>query len=157
MPALVTIRWAVPPGYNLGDYALLHGNGGAGAIGWDDPVDQRQYPLFPNRGGFFGYGHAPWGHFAWGHAWSSRCPGYGHLPWGHFPWGHSTSFIQAQTQVTECGEYKFGLKVYDAAGNPHVGTPDEVDLSIHIAPPAPSPLKFSSYDPDTHVLVLEVL
>jgi hypothetical protein len=157
LPAQVTIQWAVPPGYRLGDYARLHSNGGAGDIDWDDPVDAAQYELFPHGGGLFGWGHAPWGHFPWAHAWSSRCRGWGHLPWGHFPWGHGTTLIQTQTTVITCGNYRFGLKTYDAAGNAHAGTPDEVEMAIHITPAQPAGLKFSSYNKDTDILVLEVI
>ena len=156
MSAIITIEFIVPVGYEQGDYAILHGNGGDGDIDWDNPVDNNIYDLFPDGGGIFGWGHAPWGHFRWGHAHSKRTAGWGHLPWGHFPWGHGTGVIRAAQQVDYCGDYKYGFKCYDKLGNLHTGTPEEASVSVHIAPPAPTGLKKNSYDKDTDVLVLDV-
>ena len=155
MSATVTIRFAVGIGYCSGDYAQLHGNGGAGTINWDTPLTAEVYDLFPQGGGIFGWGHAPWGHHRWGRVHSMRTAGWGHLPWGHFPWGHGATVIRAKVTVDYCGDYKFGFKIYDAAGNAAAGTPDEVTVPIHIAPPAPTGLVKNSYNKDTDVLVLD--
>jgi hypothetical protein len=155
MAAIITIRFCVPPGHEAGDYARLHGNGGSGAIDWDNPISNQIFDLFPKGAGIYGYGHAPWGHSRWGHAHSMGTAGWGHMPWGHFPWGHGTAVITAQYRATECGEYKFAFKCYDELGNAHEGTPDEVTVDVHIAPPAPTGLKKVSYDKATDFLILE--
>ena len=153
--AQVTIQFTVPAEYQPGDYAKLHGNGGAGSIDWNNPVNNEQFDLFPDGAGIYGWGHMPWGHFAWGHAHSQRTPGWGHMPWGHFPWGYGTPTIRAQVIVTACGDYKFGFKCYDALGNAHTGTPEEADAIVHIAPDAPTGLKKNSYNKTTDVFVLD--
>jgi len=63
--------------------------------------------------------------------------------------------IKAQVQVDVCGAYKFGFAVYDKLGNAHQGTPDEVTVDVHIAPPAPTGLEFNSYNKTTNVLILD--
>ena len=155
MSALITIQFVVPVGYQKGDYAHLHGNGGSGAIDWNAPLDNNIYQLFPNGSGIYGYGHAPFGHFRFGHAHSMRTAGFGHLPYGHFPYGHGTGIVTAHHKVSSCGAYEFGLACYDPAGNDHEGTPDEVTANVHIAPPAPTGLKKVSYDKATDILILE--
>lgn len=155
MSAKVTIKFVVPAGYQQGDYARLHGNSGSGEIDWDTPVLQEKFDLFPSGAGIFGWGHAPWGHSPWGHPFSMRTLGWGHLPWGKFPWGHGTAVITAEVDIFECGAYKFAFACYDSLGNIHEGTPEEVTLHIHIAPPVPTGLKKVSYNKDADVLILE--
>jgi len=152
--ALITIKFVVPAGYADGEYAVLHGNGGSGDVDWETPLSDEQLPLFPAGAGLYGWGRAPWGRFRWGHGHSMGCPGWGHLPWGRFPWGHGTGVVEAACEVSECGDYKFGLACYDSFGNAHEGTPGEVTVEVHIAPDAPSGLVKSSYDKETDVLVL---
>ena len=135
MSAIITIRFVVPAGYADGDYAMLHSNGGAGSIDWDNPVSAAEYELFPEGSGLFGWGH---------------------LPWGHFPWGHGTAVIYIKHRVEACGLYKFGLACYDKFGNKHSGSPEEVELDIHIAPAKPTGLAKNSYNKATDVLVLDV-
>ena len=142
-------------GYQPGDYAKLHGNGGSGNIDWNSPLINDIYELFPNRAGIYGWGHAPWGRFRWGHAHSARTPGWGYLPWGHFPWGHGTAVISAIHHVDSCGAYKFGFACYDKFGNVHQGSPEEATVYIHIAPPAPVGLKKNTYNKDTDIMVLD--
>ncbi len=154
MTAMVTIEFVVPTGYVEGDYALLCGNNGSDVIDWNNPLADDKLPLFPNGGGIFGWGHAPWGNFRWGHAHAMRVPGWGHLPWGHFPWGYGTAIVTVEYEVDSCGVYRFGLACYDSLGNAHTGTPDEVELGIDIAPEAPAGLAKNSYNKDTDVLVL---
>jgi len=155
MSASITISFTVTSGYNLGDYVQLHGNGGSGSVDWDTPLTEKQYNLFPNGAGRFGWGHFPWGHAPWGHGQSLRTAGWGHLPWGHFPWGHGATIIEASTIVTGCGSYIFGFKGYDQAGNAHTGTPDEITVPVHIAPAQPTPLEFNSYNKTTNILTLD--
>jgi len=125
---LVSIKFAVPSGHLPGDYALLYANHGlADNVDWTSPASGIHYPLFPNNAGIYGYGHAPFGHFRFGHAHSLGTSGFGHLPFGHFPYGHGTAVITATTEVTECGEYKYGLA-----------------------------LKKNSYNKSTDVLILDV-
>ena len=154
MSVQITIQWVVVGGYLPGDYARLHGNSGSGDINWDTPLINNIFELFPRGAGIYGFGLAPWGHFLWGHAFSMRTLGWGHLPWGKFPWGYGTIVIKAIYIATDCGAYKFAFACYDALGNLHEGTPDEVTVHVHIAPPAPTGLKKVSYDKGTDVLVL---
>lgn len=154
MAAVITIQFIVPVGYYPTDYAQLHGNGGSGAIDWDAPLNNRSYDLFPGGAGIYGWGHAPWGHFRWGHGLSLLTRGWGHLPWGHYPWGHGTGVIEAQVKVNYCGDYKFALACYSESGNVHEGSPQELAVPIHIAPPVPTGLAKESYDKGTGVLVL---
>lgn len=145
MPAIVTIEFVVPAGYEAGDYAKLCGNGGSGAIDWDNPLDNSIYELLPNGSGIYGFGHAPFGHHRFGHGHSMRTAGFGRLPFGHHPFGHGTAVIRAQNKVVECGDYKYGLACYDKLGNVHSGTPDEETVVVHIAPEPPTGLKKFSY------------
>ena len=71
-PGVYARMFVVPKGYNPGDYAQLHGNGGSGSVDWNNPLTDTVYDLFPNGAGIYGWGHAPWGHFRWGHADSMR-------------------------------------------------------------------------------------
>lgn len=154
MPAQITLQFVVPLAFRPGDTVRLYSNGGSGVINWTTPHDNAVYDCFPEGAGVYGWGHAPWGRFPWGHAYAQRTRGWGHLPWGHFPWGLGATLLTIRTQVQSCGEYLFALGATDAAGNAHVGTPDELALSIHLAPAAPAGLKFVSYDPDADLLIL---
>ena len=156
MSAIITVEFVVPVGYVEGDYAKLHSNGGDGSIDWGTAVSDQVYELFPHGAGIYGFGHAPFGHYRFGHAHSMHTPGFGHLPFGHYPFGHGTAIIQAACEVDDCGEYEFGLTCYDGLGNPHSGSPDEVEVEVHIAPPAPTGLKKNSYNKTTDVLILDV-
>jgi hypothetical protein len=156
VPALITLQFVVPAGYEQGDYAMLHGSEADGEIDWETPLTERHFELFPNGAGIYGWGHAPWGNFRWGCAHSMRTPGWGELPWGRFPWGYGTAVIKAVREVGDCGLYKFGLACYDKLGNPHTGTPGEASANVHTAPYAPAGLKKNSYNKDTDVLVLDV-
>ena len=154
--AVVTLKFVVPAGYAEGDYSLLAGNGGSGAIDWDNPLSQTQYPLFPNGAGLYGFGHAPFGQHRFGRGHSMRCAGFGHIHFGKGPFGHGAGIVDAVTEVDECGDYKFGLACYDSLGNLHEGSPEEIELEIHIAPDVPSGLQKNSYDKETDVLILDV-
>lgn len=155
MSAVITIRFIVPVGYQSGDYAMLHGNNGSGDINWETPLSSEKLDLFPNGGGIFGYGHAPYGHFRYGHAHSMRVSGFGHLPYGHFPYGHGTAVIEAKHEVDSCGQYKYGLACYDEYDNRHEGSPEEITVTVHIAPAAPTGFVKNSYDKDTDILILD--
>lgn len=157
MPALVTVTFVVSMGYQLGDYAMFHGSEADGEIDWNNPLSERRFDLFPNGAGIFGWGHAPWGNFRWGHAHSMRAAGWGELPWGRFPWGYGTAVITAKHTVVDCGVYKFGFACYDELGNLHSGSPEELEIEVHTAPPAPAGLKKTSYNKTTDVLVLNVV
>ena len=155
MSAVITIEFVVPAGYEKGDYAELHGNGGSGDIDWNSPLTNAVFDLLPRGAGIFGWGHAPWDHFRWGHAHSMRTLGWGHLRWGHYPWGHGSAVIKANHKVDICGAYKFGFACYDSCGNLHEGSPEEAIVNVHIAPPAPTGLTKNSYNPATDILVLD--
>lgn len=157
MSAKVTLQFTVPPGHQKGDYARLYSNGGSGEINWAVPVSNEKFDLFPGGAGLYGWGFAPWGHFRWGNAHSMRTPGWGYLPWGKFPWGHGTTTIMATHKVNDCGQYKYAFGCYDKIDNLHEGTPEEVELFIHIAPAAPASLKKGSHDYDitTGILTLD--
>lgn len=85
-----------------------------------------------------------------------RAIGFGHLPFGHFPWGLGSAQITATHKVAECGTYKYAFKVYDAAGNPQSGDPDEISVVVHTAPAKPTGLKKGTYNKTTGVLTLEI-
>ncbi len=155
MSARVTLEYTVPAGYEVGDYAQLFGNGGSGDIDFDTPLSNQQINLFPGGAGIYGFGHAPWGHFRFGHAHSMRAPGFGHMPWGHFPWGHGAATIRATHIITECGEYKFAFGCFDAVGNQHTGSPEEVTVIAHITPDAPTGFTKNDYNKTTDVLTLD--
>lgn len=157
MSGLVTIEHIVPVGYQQGDYAQLHGNGGDGSVDFNAPLTGQVYELFPDGAGIFGFGFAPWGRFRWGRAHSMRTPGFGLLPWGRFPWGHGTGVVLATSEVDRCGEFKFAFACYDQLGNAHEGAPDEVTIEVHVTPDAPAGLAKVSYDKTTDVLILDAL
>lgn len=152
----ITLQFVVPSGFRKGDYAKLFSDAGSGTIDYDTPVDNRLYQLFPAGAGVFGFGHAPFGRFRFGHAHAMRAVGFGHLPFGHFPFGLASAEITAVHQVAACGTYKYAFKVYDAAGNPQSGAPDEISVTVHTAPAKPAGLKKQSYNKTTDVLTLEV-
>lgn len=154
MSAVITIDSIVPVGYEDGDYARLHGNGGSGNIDWNNPLTKDVFELFPKGTGVYGFGYAPWGHFRWGNVHSLRSNGWGYLNWGHFPWGHGTAVIQATNRVESCGEYKFGFACFDKLGNLHSGSPGEITTHVHIPPSAPTGLTKNSYNKETDILVL---
>ncbi len=154
---IVTIQYVVPAGYQPGDYAMLHGNGGSGDIDWETPLTARRYPLYPNGTGYLGFGLAPFGNFAFGSGHSSGSVGFGLVPFGNGPFGRATAVIEATQLVTECGDYKYGFACYDKAGNVHVGEPEEVTVEVHTAPPKPTGLVKESYNKTTDVLVLSVV
>ncbi len=139
---------------NPGDYAVLFGNGGAGSIDWNTPMTGQKYDLFPNGAGIYGFGRAPFGHHRFGHGHAMRTAGFGHLPFGRHPFGHGAAVVAATDTVDSCGSYKYAFACYDAAGNQHEGAPDEVEVEVHIAPPAPAALTKTSYNKDTGVLTL---
>ena len=155
MSAEVTIRFIVPAGYAPGDYARLHGDGGGGELDWDTPLDNFDSQLFAD-GGICGWGLAPWGRHRFGHGHSDSSSGFGHLPFGRYPFGHGTSVVYLRETVYYCGDYKYALACYDASGNIHEGSAQELEVPIHTPPPIPTGLLKSSYDKETDVLVLEV-
>jgi len=152
--ARITISYIVPSGYEPGDYAVLFGNGGSGSIDYDTPLSAELWPFFPGGSGLYGFGHAPFGRFRFGHCWAMRTAGFGHLPWGRFPFGHGAVRIKAVDIVDECGDYKYALVAYDAAGNESADSPEEVTVTIHIAPAAPTGLIKTSYNRTTGDLIL---
>lgn len=156
MPSWITIKQPVPPGYVIGDYAQLCWDAGTGTVDYDNPVTGEKLPLFPNRCGIHGYGRIPYGMGPYGHAVSIGTPGYARMPYGRAPYGHPTCLLQARTRVAACGTYKFAFAVFDAAGNPHAGSPGEVSVVVHTAPEKPVGLKKTSYNPATNLLVLAV-
>ena len=155
MAAIITVSFTVPAGYAPGDYARLHGNSGSGSIDWDTALTEEIFDLFPGGAGLYGFGHVPFGHHRSGHGQSVRSSGFGHGPFGHYPYGHGAVVIEASIAIISCGAYKFGFKGYDAAGNAHVGEPEEIDVPVHIAPAPPTGLKFNAYNKTTDVLTLD--
>lgn len=132
----ITLQFVVPAGFRKGDYAKLFWDAGGGTIDYNTPVDNRIYELFPAGAGIYGYGHAPW---------------------GHFPWGFGSAQITATHKVAECGTYKYAFKVYDSAGNPQSGDPQEISVTVDTAPAKPAGLKKQSYNKATDALTLEVV
>lgn len=158
MSAKITISFCVPAGHEVGDYAMLYGNGGSGDIDYVSPLlGGRKLDLFPQGAGIYGYGHAPFGHSRFGKGVSLRASdyGFGHLPFGRFPFGHATALITASITISDCGDYLFAFVCFDNLDNASEGTPEEIPVSVHTAPPAPTGLRKVSYDKDAHVLVLE--
>ena len=152
--ARVTIQFAVPAGYIAGDYAMLCSSSGPDAIDYNNPLSSTKYQLLPDGRGIKGFGLAPFGEFPFGLAYSDSARGFGQLPFGQFPFGLGTELIIAEHTISECGDHTFALACYDAAGNPHSGSPEEVTFNIHIPPDDPAALKPTSYDPATDILVL---
>ena len=158
MSVQITIQFAAPPGYSIGDYVKLFSNGGSGDIDYNTPVNSLTYPLLTARSGYFGWRHLPWRHFPWHRGVATRCNGWRHLPWHHFPWRHGTLLITAKLIVDgPCGGYEFAFVAYDKLGNIHEGSPQEVAVTFHTHPPAPTGMKPISYSKATKVLVLEAL
>ena len=151
----ITIQFVVPTGYMPGDRARLHGNAGSGQIDWENPLTGRYLDLFPNAAGLFGFGRAAFGMHRFGEGFASGVPGFGRLPFGRHPFGHGTAVIEAHDTATACGMYKYGLACYDDAGNVHVGSPEEVTVEVHMAPPPPTGLTKNSYNKQTNVLILD--
>lgn len=154
MNAMVTIQFIPGIDYKKGDYAILCGNAGEGDIDFDIPLSE-EIPLFPNGCGIFGFGHQPFGKSRFCRPFSNGPLGWLHLPFCKGPFALGSALIEAKVQVESCGNYKYAFKVFDSTGNENEGAPEEVELAIHIAPPAPdTALKKYSYDKDTDVLIL---
>lgn len=156
MRALVTVQHVVPSGCHPDDYLMLHSNDGSGEIDWGTPVSDARYPMFPNGIGIYGFGRAPFGNHRFGKSHSMRTPGFGHMPFGRHPFGHGSAIITAKVEVDGCGNHSFAFAAYDKAGNLHSGTPDQVDVPIHLQPDPPQRLIKNSYDKDADVLILDV-
>jgi len=154
MSAGVTVSFIVPAGYQLGDYAKLVGNSGSGEVDYDSPLTGRRMELFPNGAGLHGLGHAPVGCHRCGRGHSINTAGCGHLPLGKAPCGHGSAEISDTVQIDSCGTYKFAWAGYDPLGNAHDGNPEEVELTIHTARPAPAKLSKDTYDPAADILTL---
>jgi hypothetical protein len=155
--AIITISFYVPAGFAPCDYVKLHGNNGSGAIDWDTPLIDQPIELFPDGIGYYGFGLTPFGQTPFGEGDASRLPGFGQSPFGKTPFGLGSVKISATWQVYTCGSYKFGFASYDKAGNKHSGSPEEITVVVHLAPPAPTGLRRNSYNKDTNVLVLDAL
>jgi hypothetical protein len=158
MSAKVTLQFCVPIGYQPGDYAQLFGNSGDGGIDYDTPLlNGRKFDLFPMGSGVYGCGSEPCGESPCGYPYSARTLGCGYDPCGYAPCGFGTAVIAAEVIVATCGGYKFAFAVFDSLDNPEQGSPQELSLSIHTAPPVPTGLTKHSYDPNTGVLVLDAV
>ncbi len=154
---IVTVYFATGVDYLPGDYVRLHDNSGVGvdAIDWVTAAESTKHYLYPNNKGYFGWGYTSWGFNRWGHGESRGVPGWGHLPWGHFPWGHGSTLITITQEPRSPGYYKYGVKAWDVAGNPHVGIPATVEVYVCLTPKTPKhALNKSSYNSVTDVLVL---
>jgi hypothetical protein len=145
MSAKITILWAVPIGYQPGDYARLFWNSGSGDIDYSQPLTNNKFSLFPNGGGVYGFGQQPFGKAPFGLSFATRVSGFGKLPFGKHPFGYGTTLIKHEQIVDFCGEYKFAFKLFDKLDNENTGTPEEISVDIHIAPPAPTGLKKGTY------------
>jgi len=154
MSAVIAIQFIVPLGYEPGDYMQLHSNNGVGSIDWDSPLNNQIFELFPGGAGCYGFGYAPFGQFRFGEPHPMGTAGFGEMPFGLFPFGYGSAVIEAGHQVAACGAWNFGFKAYDSLGNAHTGTPEEVTVHVHIAPPEPTRLSKNSYNKTTDVLVL---
>jgi len=154
MRAKATIKFVVPVGYEPGDYARLHGNGGSGDIDFDNPLTDRILDLFPNGAGIYGFGLTAFSRHRFGKAQAMRTQGFGQLPFGYAPFGFGTNVIEATDEINECGAYKYALVCYDQAGNEDNGDPEQATLHIHIAPDYPDQMKKYSYNKTTGVLIL---
>jgi len=118
--------------YAAGDYAWLHGNGGAGAIDTGHPLTRTRIDLYPGR----------------------QVMGWGEIPWGEGSWGEGGSYLNVVYAVAEPGDWSFQFSACDAAGNPHDGTPAAAGLPVSLTPNPPPALRLVSYDPDTDILTL---
>jgi len=156
MSCWVNILLPVPPGYRPGDYARLCWDAGSGAVDYANPISTEKMELFPNNCGIHGFGTAPIDKGPFGSAVCIGTPGWASLPFGCSPFGLGTCLLRARYRVTACGSYKFGLAVYDSAGNRHSGSSAEIAVTVHTAPPAPSGLRKVSYNPATGNLILAV-
>jgi hypothetical protein len=156
MPATITIQLIVPLTAIPGDYAMLYANGGDGAMDWDSPVDSERLDLFPGGNGILGFGLAPFGLHSFGLPLSVGTQGFGLAPFGLHPFGLGATVITKQVSVADCGDWLFGFKTFDAAGNPNTGTPGSASAAVHITPAAPLGLTTVSYDPTTGNLTLAV-
>jgi hypothetical protein len=157
MSAVITISFYVLSGFSPGDYVKFHGNNGSGDIDWDTPLIDSPIELFPDGRGIYGFGYTPFGDIPFGRPHSVGIPGWGQQPFGKTPFGYGAVKISANWTVYTEGDYKFGFASFDAAGNKHSGSPEEILVPICIASPAPTGLVRNSYDKDTDVLVLNAL
>jgi hypothetical protein len=157
MSAKVTLQFCVPAGYQPGDYAQLFGNSGAGDIDYDTPLLRgRKIDLFPMGSGIYGCYESPCYESPCYMPFSTRTPGCYYEPCFYSPFGLGTALIEAEIIVETCGDYKFAFACFDSLDNPGEGDPQELLLTIHTAPPAPTGLVKNSYDKDTDVLILDV-
>lgn len=159
MTTRVTIQFAAPATARPGDVVVLHSNAGVDGdpIDWETPHDATQHPLCPDRAGLYGYGHGSFGHSPFGRAGAQGTPGYGHGLFGHGAYGHGTTVVTASIAISGCGEFLFAFAAYDAAGNLHEGSPEELAVSIHQPPEPPlTAPRLTDYALATGVMTWEI-
>jgi len=142
-------------GYQKGDYARLYGNGGSGEIDYDNPLTNEFFDLFLNGVGIYGCYETPCYDTPCYEPWASGGGGCYTQPCYVSPCYYTTTIISVSVDVAFCGDYKFALKVFDKLGNENAGTPEEVEVNVHTAPPPPTGLKKNSYNSTTDILVLD--
>ena len=152
MAKRVTVKWAPPAGYAIGDYCVLYFNDGSGDI--DTAVSGTAHQLFRRGAGIYGCGHTPAGKVRCGKCSAQRTAGCGHTPIGKGCCGHGSTLITEAADITECGNWLFAFYCYDQFGNLHTGTPEEAAVTVHMAPAAPAGLTKTSYNKTTDILIL---
>jgi len=133
IPQEVRLTWLVNTvEYAVGDYAYLHGNGGAGAVNYTAPLSRGRIDLYPGR----------------------QVMGWCRMPWCAVPWCGGGSYLNVVYAAATPGNWRLALAAWDQAGNAHVGTPAEAALFVSLTPAPPPALNLVSYDPDSDELVL---
>lgn len=136
---------------------------GDGSIDESTPLFEQALALFPGVAFPGGYGETPYGDGPYGGegAVFANTGGYGDGPYGETEggYGEGASYVEAfvPIELDAVGDWLFGVKVYDNAGN--VQSAAITEFTFHVSSEDPDPPKtfsYGSYNSGTGVFTFNV-
>jgi hypothetical protein len=132
----------------------VYGNDGDGAIDYDKAINERPLVVWAAWQDKAGWGMSRFGASDFGFDWSAAV-GLGRGSFGIGQFGADADIFEWTSPALEAGEYKFGVKVSDEAGNDSNAGETEPVTVIPAARPADE-LSIGSFDKQTNQLVLKI-
>lgn len=136
---------------------------GDGSIDETIELFSQALALFPGVHWVGGYGEVPYGEGTYGgeKAVYAQRGGYGEIPYGEDAdgYGEGTPFISLDVPIDQdaVGDWLFGVKVIDGAGN--VQSDAIVEFTFHVSgqdPDPPQTFDFSSFNSGTSVFTFDI-